>query len=235
MFRVAIVEDDLISIREFRAYFERYTKETGETFSIAEFHDGDAVLTKYKADYDMILMDINMPLLDGMTTAEQIRRSDAAVRIVFVTNMPQYAIRGYKVGALDYLLKPVSYFAFADVVRRAIESVAMDKKRYIIIQIKGGRQKLDVSRLLYAEVVDHDLIFHMKEGDIHGKGTIRQLEEDLAEESFFSCNKGILINLAHVDAFAGNNVFINGTKVPVSRLRKKELIDRLNRYLNTGL
>lgn len=233
MFHVAIVEDDTAFIREFREYFDRYAKETGEAFAISEFHDGDEILEKFTAEYDLILMDINMPLLDGMSAAEQIRKTDSSVRIVFVTNMPQYAIRGYKVGALDYLLKPVNYFSFADTIRRALESAVSEKKRYIVIQIKGGKQKLDISHILYAEALDHDLIFHMKNGDIHGKGTIRQLEEELAEESFFSCTKGVLINLAHVDAVVGNSVFIEGAKVPVSRLRKKDLIDRLNRYMNS--
>lgn len=232
MLRVAIVEDDAASIREFKSCFERYSQETGENFLLSEFHDGDAILSKYKAEYDVILMDINMPLLDGMTAAQQIRKVDAAVKIVFVTSMPQFAIQGYKVGALDYILKPVSYPVFSDTIRRAIESAAQEKKKYIVIPVKGGKQKLDVSRLLYAEVVDHDLIFHMKEGDIHGKGTIRQLEEELAGHFFFSCNKGFLINLAHVDALVGNNVFIGGIKVPVSRLRKKELMDRLNQYMS---
>ena len=81
-------------------------------FSITHFSDGDEIALGYKGGYDLILMDIEMTFLDGMSAAEEIRRADPEVLIIFITNSPQYAIKGYAVQALDYILKPLSYYAF---------------------------------------------------------------------------------------------------------------------------
>ena len=81
---------------------------------------GDEIALGYKAVYDIILMDIEMKFMDGMMAAEEIRKVDTEVIIIFITNSPQYAIKGYAVDALDYVLKPVSYYAFSQRLGRAV-------------------------------------------------------------------------------------------------------------------
>ena len=87
-----------------------FSKENGEVFNITVYSDGDQIVHKYKSQFDIILMDVEMKFMDGMSAAEEIRKVDTEVVIIFITNMAQYAIRGYAVDALDYVLKPVSYF-----------------------------------------------------------------------------------------------------------------------------
>lgn len=99
--KIAIAEDELHTRKEIRKLLERYAAENGVSFQIAEFSDGDGITEKYSGDYDLILMDVEMPFVDGMTAAEEIRKMDQEVTIIFITNAPQYAIKGYKVGALD--------------------------------------------------------------------------------------------------------------------------------------
>lgn len=231
MLRIAIVEDDENYRREFRTYLEQYGKEHGEIFSIREFSDGDGILNPYTPDYDIILMDIEMAFVDGMTAAQEIRKSDTEVCIIFITNMPQYAIKGYTVGALDYILKPVSYYSFSQTITRALGRRKTVQNKYVILNVKGGMRRIAVSSIRYIEVMNHDLIFHLSSEEIASRGALKEVEKELSGEFFFQCNKGFLINLAYVDGIVGNDVQIGEDQVQVSRSRKKPLMEALNQYM----
>lgn len=90
-----------------------------------------------------------------LISAAEIRKLDTEVVIIFITNMAQYAIRGYAVDAMDYVLKPVSYFAFGQRLDRAIGRIKKRETHYIVVPTRGGVQKLDVSRLYYVESRGH--------------------------------------------------------------------------------
>ncbi len=128
MIRVAIVEDDPVYQRQLRQYLERYEAERGQAFEILTFGSGQEIAYHYDASFDIILMDIEMGAVSGMEAAEIIRTMDQDVVIMFITNSPQYAIRGYAVEALDYVLKPIAYFAFAERLSRAIERMGKRQK-----------------------------------------------------------------------------------------------------------
>ena len=119
MIRVAIVEDEEAVREQLLGYVQRYTRQYGTTFEVRTFSDGVEILEGYRPVYDLILLDVEMKHLDGMETAQRIRALDSDVMIVFITNMAQYAIKGYAVGALDYVLKPVPYFAFSQQLQKA--------------------------------------------------------------------------------------------------------------------
>ena len=231
MLRIAIVEDDENYRREFRTYLEQYGREHGEIFSIREFSDGDGILNPYTPDYDIILMDIEMAFVDGMTAAQEIRKSDTEVCIIFITNMPQYAIKGYTVDALDYILKPVSYYSFSETITRARRRRKTVQNKYVILNVKGGMRRIAVSAIRYIEVINHDLIFHLVSEEIASRGALKEIEKELSGEFFFQCNKGFLINLAYVDGIVGSDVQIGDDRLQVSRSRKKPLMDALNRYM----
>lgn len=105
MIRIALVEDDPAYAEQLLSYLKEYEKESKERISVQTFSDGEDIVTEYRADYDIILMDVEMKFMDGMSAAEEIRKMDTEVVIIFITNMPQYAIQGYRVDALDYVLK----------------------------------------------------------------------------------------------------------------------------------
>ena len=119
MIRIALVDDELEQLEQFHQYLAQYQEERQVEVEAVDFPDGDEFLERYQTPFDIVLMDVQMRFLDGMTTAERLREMDPAVIIIFITNMPQYAIRGYAVDALDYVLKPLSYFAFAQRLDRA--------------------------------------------------------------------------------------------------------------------
>ena len=191
MIRIALVEDEESYVATLREFLARYERERGERLQITVFSDGDEIALNYKSEYDVILMDIEMRFMDGMTAAEEIRRVDPEVVIIFITNSPQYAIKGYAVDALDYVLKPLTYLAFSQRIDRALERLGNREQRYMMINIKGGSRKLDVSRVWFIEVRDHDLIYHTEEGLITTNATMREAEKALEGCAFSGATRGI--------------------------------------------
>jgi DNA-binding LytR/AlgR family response regulator len=194
------------------------------------FSDGDEIVHRYKAQFDIILMDIEMKFVDGMSAAEEIRRMDSEVIIIFITNMAQYAIRGYAVDALDYVLKPVSYFAFSQRLSRAINRMKKRETKTISISIRGGTVRLDAANIYYIESQGHNLIFYTSTGSYEAVGTMRDAEEKLTDLNFFRGNKGYLINLSHVEGVKEGCAIVKGNSLLLSRARKKVFMEALTRY-----
>lgn len=232
MINIALVEDDENYVKNLINHLKTYEKECDENFNISVFTDGEEILMDYSADFDIILMDVEMKFMDGMTTAEEIRKVDSEVVIIFITNMPQYAIKGYTVDALDYILKPVSYFAFTQRIERALSRMKRRRSKFLTIINKGMIQKVDISKIFYVEVQDHDLIFYTTIGKYITKGTMREIENSIDNQMFFRCNRCYLINLEYVESFQNSSVIIGNNIVQVSRARKREFLDRLNNYIN---
>ena len=152
--------------------------------------------------------------------------------IIFITNMPQYVMEGYKVQAFDYILKPITYFAFSKTINHAIERMAVRKRQYTTIAIRNGIQRIDVQELVYVEVRDHELIYYTTGESYAARGSMKDAEEALKNFSFFRCNKCYLINLAHVERVQNNDIFLGKYVIAVSRARRKQLMDAINDYLN---
>ena len=148
MIRVAIVEDEAEIREQLMGYVQRYTRQYGTAFEVKTFADGLEILEDYRPAYDLILLDIEMKHLDGMETARRIRELDPEVMLVFITNMAQYAIKGYAVGALDYVLKPVPYFAFSQQLQKVEEHLVNLAQVQAVQQntVEVGPYELQVSR-----------------------------------------------------------------------------------------
>ena len=232
MIRIAVVEDDAAYRQLLGDYLKQYEKDRGEKFRVTNFADGDEIAEDYRADYDIILMDIELTFMDGMTAAEKIRERDQEVVIIFITNMPQYAMKGYTVDALDYVLKPVSYYAFSQRIDRALSRMEKRRKTFLSVPIRGGIRKVDVSGLMYVEVQDHDLVYHMRGETFVTKGALSDVEEMLKGQPFFRCGKSYLINLEYVEKVQNSEAMIGEDWIPVSRPKRKALMDALNTYMN---
>ena len=231
MIRIALVEDEPSYVDTLREFLARYERERGERLRVSVFSDGDEIALGYRSDYDVILMDIEMRFMDGMTAAEEIRRRDPEVVIIFITNSPQYAIKGYAVGALDYVLKPVSYFAFTQRLERAVARMKRRERKYLVIPVKGGSQKVDVSLLYYVESQGHTLLYHTAAGVYSSTGTMKEVEARLEGLHFFRGNNGYLINLEHVDGVQDGSALVHGEQLQLSRPRRAAFMEALTNYL----
>ena len=152
MYRIAIVEDDREYVKELRTYLNQYAAEEGQEFEISVFYDGAEILENYVPKYDLILLDIEMQKINGMDAAEKIRETDENVVLMFITNMAQYAIRGYSVGALDFVMKPITYYTFSMKIKRALKRVQKREISSILLTLPDGVKKLEARQIYYLEV-----------------------------------------------------------------------------------
>ena len=231
MIRLSLVEDDGNYRSQLKEYIARYAQSSGERFTVQEFEDGDEIALGYKAEYDIILMDIEMKFMDGMMAAEEIRKVDTEVIIIFITNSPQYAIKGYAVGALDYVLKPVPYFAFSQQLQKVEAQLRRRTRHYLAVPVEGGLRRLDTSRIYYIESEGHRVHFYTEEGDFAAPGALKALEEKLADRPFARCNSGYLVNLAQVQAVQQNTVEVGPYELQVSRPKRKSFLAALTDYI----
>ena len=145
MIKIAIVEDEAAVRDQLTDYVRRYTRQYGTEFEVTCFTDGDEILENYRPAFDIIFLDVEMKRLNGMETAQRIRELDDDVLLIFITNMAQYAIKGYSVGALDYVLKPVPYFAFSQQLQKAVNQLARRARHYLAVPVDGGMRRLDTA------------------------------------------------------------------------------------------
>ena len=230
--RVAIVEDNPSDRELLVKHLRRFEAEKALHFELIGFSDGEDLVTDYSADYDLILMDIEMTFMNGMRAAKRVRELDPDVVIVFVTNAPQYAIEGYKVRAVDYMLKPVTWFSFSECLSRALLYVKDRGGESITVALKDGKTRLPVDRICYVEVQDHQLIYNTRDGRFVTKGTIRDVEEQLGPPRFCRCNRCYIVNLEFVETYRGSDLVVNGDTLQISRRQRKGFLDALNLYIN---
>jgi DNA-binding LytR/AlgR family response regulator len=225
-YRIALVEDEREYQENMIRLFHQYEKETKNTILIRTFSDGIDILDDYQACFDVILLDIRMKFQDGMTTARKIRKKDENVILVFVTSLAQYAIEGYEVSAMDFLVKPVSYPQLSRLMQRVTQRLEhKGKNKEILVKDGGGKRKINLRQLCYVEVENHNLIFHTTEGDFRQRGmTMSALETELKPFSFVRANQSYLVNLHYVDEIRGDVVLVGTEQLYLSRGRKKEFM-----------
>lgn len=232
MIRLAIVEDEKIYQKQLCEYANRYGDENHVSIQTAVYNDGMDILEGYAVGCcDIILCDIRMKFVDGMKTAEKIRSMDGDVIIIFITNMDSYAIHGYEIGALGYLLKPVKYTSFCMYFDRAIKIINSRMENYIVLPHKNGIMKLNTDEIYYIEHSSHYLEIHTMTGVETVRMQIMEMEERLREYHFSKCNRGCIVNLKHVQKLEGNAVLIHGEWLSVGRTRKKDFMQELTDYL----
>lgn len=232
MIRIGIAEDDPASAALLVDYLRRYEREHDEQFAVTTFPDGEDVVAGYRPDFDILLLDIEMPRLDGFSAAERIRLVDPTVVIIFITNMTQYAIKGYEVDALSYVVKPVPYFAFAQEIKRSVARLRRQSADYLLLQVEGGLVRVPTDDIVFLESAKHRTTVHTVDGRHSVVAPLKALEAQLEGKHFFRSNSGYLVNLRHVLGVHGNSsLLVGGHDLLVSRSRKKAFLAALTDYL----
>ena len=232
---VAVLDDEPEDVRLLAGYLERFQLEYDVPMQIHTFYAGIDFLEEYAGEYDIIFLDIKMPDSDGLTVAREIRRRDPAVAIIFVTIMAQYAIHGYEVNAIDFIVKPVGYFNFAEKLEKAIRFKQARDNKDILLMGEDGVVRLTASQLWYAEKDKNDLIYHTAVGEFQKRGSMKALKESLRGLPFAECTAGCLVNLNRVQRIWKDTVFLPGIELPLSRRMKKTFTQRYIEYIGGGL
>lgn len=230
MINVAIVEDEKNASDLIISYIHKFETETDIKFNIVHFADPVGFLANYSSNYDIVFMDIELPELNGMDVAKKIRVIDKSVTLIFVTNMSQFAVNGYEVGAFDYIVKPVSYYNFILKLKRALGHIKMNEVKKIIISTEQGTVCLTSSQIKYVEVMNHDLIFHCFDKNYTAYGSLKKVEELLAGNHFVRCNNCYLVNLRYVIAVDGLSLSIDNETLRISHTKKTAFMKALADY-----
>lgn len=231
MYRIAIVDDEKIFTDQLEEYMVQYQAENPVQFQVTVFHSSTEFLEKFHKEYDLILLDVEMPQLNGMELAEKIREADEQVVLMFITNMAQYAIHGYSVGALDFVTKPLNYYTFSMKLTRALKRVPNREAARIMLPIPDGMKKLEVRSIYYLEVQNRLLHYYTEEGEFVVRGTLQSAEEKLAGQPFEKCNHWYLVNLAHVSEVRKNIAVVGPYELEISRRNKTSFLKALTDYM----
>ena len=231
---IAIVEDDPVVQEQLRQYMDRYFEGRKDRNIISVFSDGDEILEDYRADYDLILLDIQMKRLDGLETARRLRKMDENVYLIFVTNLANYAIKGYAVNALDFVLKPVNYLMLSAILQRVEKLLAAKEKAFFALPTENGMIRMDVKEIYFVETQKHMSTVHTSKGNYQLRESMKNMEDMLKDYHFFRCNNCYLVNLACVEQVNRNEAMVAGETLVVSRPRYKAFMEALTQYLGGG-
>ena len=231
--KIIIVEDDNIALSILREHLDRYSRETELDFDITHFSDGIQLLEKYPTDVDIIFMDIDLPELNGMEVVRKLRQKDSDVVVIFVTNLAQYAVEGYSVDALDFIVKPVTYYNFQMKFKRALTRSVKRKNVTFWIDLKGGgKQEINTNELKYIEITQHLLAFHTTHGIFESWGALNSMKERLKNAPFELCNRCYLVNLKFVKGISQYDLSLGDEVLQISHTRRATFMLALNRYLS---
>lgn len=188
-------------------------------------------MDEFAGNYDIIFMDIELPHMDGMEAVRRLREKDGNVVVIFVTNMAQYAIKGYEVNALDFIVKPVRYDSFAMKMDKAVAKIKSTRGKEIWITERNSKRRLRIEDIKYVEVVHNCCIFHTTNGDFSTYNQLYNVCAELKDAPFALCNRCFLVNLMHVTSIGDMTVTVGDEKLQVSRSKKKSFMISLNEYL----
>ena len=234
MIRVAIVEDEDVPAQNLIKYLGRFQDENDLQFEIARYSSGEEFLSAYKNQFDLVLMDIELPDRDGMSVCHDLRKLDAGVIIIFVTNLAQYAVKGYEVDALDFVVKPVAYPVMALKIKRAVDRIKRFSRREgRKITVKDGdlTRRIEHADIKYIEILAHKIIFHTIHGNFKSYGTLKKLEGEFSDTDFIRCNSCYLVNLKYVTSVSGYSCVVGGEELQISQPRRKGFIRAINEYM----
>ncbi len=231
MIRVAIVEDEARERVRIRECLDFLTERDGIAFDVKEFSGGTSFIGNYHAEYDIVFMDIEMPDMSGMEAARAMRAVDPSVILIFVTNMAQYAIAGYEVEALDFVLKPVNRYSFAIKVKRAVARTIKQADEYISVKTEGMTTLIRIADIRYLEMVNHHVVYHTADKNYSEYITLKEAARKIDRDYFVHCNRGYLVNLRYVKEVSGNMVTVGGDELIISRPQKKAFLTALSEFM----
>ena len=231
MVRIAVVEDDPYDLNVICKYIQSYIDITSEPIDIRTFTNAEEFIKERTLipQIDLLFLDIELPGKNGMELAVKLRRSGVNSLIVFATNMIQYAVQGYDVAAVDFIVKPLTEEMFLTKFRRYIDKIK-SRKKALILKNREGMKKYLLSDIIYVEVQAHRLKVVTRKSEEEYSGTLKQIEEEISGGGFARCNKCYLVNLRYVESIHNDEVDVAGHRLQISRREKKAFMEAFARY-----
>ncbi|MCI8482978.1 MAG: response regulator transcription factor [Lachnospiraceae bacterium] len=232
MFKIAICDDEDILIHELKGSLERYASETGREFCLFVYHDGSELLEKYNSEYDLIFMDIKMERLNGLKTAQEIRRIDSTVGLIFLTSLKQYVWKGYEYSAVNYLLKPVKYGVLKMELDRYFSNYQGKDEPYLSFSNDSGKHKVLYKNLCYAETDKRNVMLHFEGQQQIIYKNMKEISALLCTQpQFAQCHQSFVVNLSYVKGVEGLELLLTtGECIPISQPRRKAFMMKLTDY-----
>lgn len=225
--KVAFVDDDERFVNIQKEYLVRAAQEIGTSCEVSTFSDGLDFLEHYSVGFDILFLDVEMPHLDGLETARRVRQMDQKVCIIFMTNMARYAIHGYEVDAVDFVVKPVGYFTFLEKFKKAVRFCSLRQDRSLMLSQDDQLVRISFPSIYYLEKEKNYLVYHTEWGEFRERGTMVDKEAVFNGCGFFKCTSGCLVNLRHVKKLSADTVWVGNMTLPVSRQQRKSFASAL--------
>ena len=216
-YKIAIC-DDLESDRDYlKDLLNKWANDYSHLLSIDSFSSAESFLFHYEEakDYDILLLDIEMGLMDGVSMAKKIRQDNDAVQIIFITGYSDYIAEGYEVNALHYLMKPVKEEKLFSVLERAIEKIS---KNDVVLNMDSanGMVRVPIYQIRCAEVFGNYVTIHAYD-DVVVKMTLNELEKIL-DERFYRVGRSVIVNLNEVSRVTRTEIkLLDGTSIHLPR------------------
>lgn len=229
--RIAICDDDISLNKKLYRFIEDTYKDID--MGIDLYHSGEQFLNKVlskKPEYDLLLLDIEMDGMDGMSVAAKLKEQAVNTHIVFITSHDEFALSGYEVSAFRFLVKPIQ----APKLLEAIEAVKKERSDQRTLQIQNRDQHilLHVKDIIYLEAQDKQVRFVLQDRTVHDRNGIDFYAEQLVSDDFYRIHRSYLVNMNDITFIDKLHVRVsNGDSLPVSRLRKKAFDDSFQKFV----
>lgn len=237
MLNIAIVEDEADAADVLASFLDRYAAEKDLAFAITRFVSAmEFELTKQR--FDLVFLDIQMPGINGMEAAQLLRTYDSETPIIFVTNLAQYAVKGYEVDALDFIVKPVTYFNFRMRMDKAMRHIRRNGGRTVVINTRDGMRVAQINDVAFVEVSKHDLTYYLVDEPepVTVYGSLVAFEQEVEGGPFVRISNSCLVNMNHIRSVRGGTIIMRGGQVLYfSRSKKKEAVATITSFLGGSI
>ena len=216
-YKIAVCDDSRADREYIMELAGSWAGAAGHTVQLFGFACAEEFLFQYeeKCDYDILLLDIEMGAMDGVTMAQKLRRENDTVQIIFITGYSDYIAEGYEVEALNYLMKPVGEEKLFSVLNRAAEKLSKNE-RMLNLETRGEMVRIPIYQIRYAEVFGNYVTIHARE-DITVKMTLGELEKEL-DERFYRAGRSVIVNLVQIARVTRTEIRLrSGDTVPLPR------------------
>ncbi len=216
-YNIAICDDSCADRSYIRQMTESWARQYDHTLQVKEFGSAEQFLFDYEdqSDYDILLLDIEMGQMDGVTMAKKLRQHNDTVQIIFVTGYSDYIAEGYEVAALHYLMKPVGEEKLFAVLERAVQKISKNEK-ILHLQANAQTVHIPIYRIKYAEVMGNYVTIHAAE-PVTVKMTLGELEKEL-DSRFYRVSRSAIVNLQDISRVTKTEIRLHdGSSIPLPR------------------